>query len=84
MPTSTASRLPEILDIGGVTYPRDAALKATRLFLEALKALHEVPDLCDLDSHIAVDKLAELLGGQDWWGIASSLLDEVLAEDAAA
>jgi hypothetical protein len=81
---ATASSLPEILDTDdGVTYPRAAGLAAPRHFLGAFLALHEVPDLSrGLMDSIAIDRLAELLGGEHWADIAQELLQEVLAEDA--
>jgi hypothetical protein len=68
-----------------VTYPRAAGLAATRHFLRAFLALHEVPDLSQgLMDSVAIDALADFLGGEHWADIAQELLQEVLAEDATA
>jgi hypothetical protein len=75
--TATASPLPEILGTNdGVTYSREAALKAARLFAEASFTLYEG------DANLALDlagSFAEFLGGKHWLDIADQLIDEALA-----
>lgn len=82
MTESTASSLPEILDVGdGGEWPRAAAIEATRHLLAAYKALYVVSDMYDTDHEVVCNRLVDLLGGgDDWWDIANQLLDVVLAE----
>lgn len=74
MTTATASSLPEILDADdGVTYPRAAALLATRLFCEATFTLLE-----DSGGFPLTDMVADWLGGEQWLDVAGELVDEAL------
>jgi hypothetical protein len=86
MTTETASASP-LLDTGdGVTHDRAAAIKATRLQIEAFETLHELPPIGGNDMHVelAYDRVADLLGGDHWMEIAVELVEEVLAEASHA
>jgi hypothetical protein len=79
------SSLPEILDVGdGGGHNRDAALKATRHLIEAIKALAGVTTMDDDDFLVerAYDCVADLLGGFHWFDIAKELVEGVVAEEA--
>ena len=73
----------QILDVGdGKTIDRDLAIEATRHILIALKLLLEVSSLdSDVLRDLADQKVAYMLGGDDWLEIASDLIDEVLKAD---
>lgn len=68
------------LDVGdGLTIDSDLARQAVYHQLIALKLVLGVPSLeRDHLRELAVQKVAYLLGGDDWWEIADQLVDEVL------
>lgn len=85
MTNTTASALPR-LDAGdGITFDREAAIRATRLQIQALRILWEDSRLSNGRMvELADQVVAHMLGGDHWMEVAEDLVEAVLSEQAGA
>ena len=75
---------PQTLDVGdGLTIDRDLAIEATRHILIAMKLITGAPVLnSDPVLDLADQKVADMLGGDEWTPIARELIKSVLEQEA--